>query len=57
LCLGIGQLFENLIDRELQFRARAIKSLIGLRAQVDVEALKDFGCRWMRGNDFADGLC
>ena len=55
--IGIRKCIENLIDRELQLRTRLFERLVGLRAQVYVEAPQDSGCRWLRRNDFADGLC
>jgi len=52
----ISQFFENLINRELQLAARGLELLVRLDAQIDIESMKDAGCRWAQGYDLANGL-
>ena len=42
LGLRIGEFFEDLIDRELQFLARSFERPISLQAQVNIESVKDW---------------
>jgi hypothetical protein len=55
--LSISEFLQDLIYGELLFRARFAERLVSLGAEVNVEPVKDPGCRGMCCNDFADGLC
>src|SRR5579863_421950 len=54
--LGISEFLEDLIDRELQFLACPCERQIPLQAEVDIESMKNAGCRWLPGYDLANRL-
>ncbi|MGD0939736.1 MAG: hypothetical protein ABR905_08480 [Terracidiphilus sp.] len=57
LSLGFREFLEDLVDRELQFGASAFDGFLRLRAEINIEAFEDAGCRWLGCDYLSNGLC